>query len=68
MSMSANSHGSGIGVTEFICFIFIVLQLTHSINGPLLWVIGPFWMGVALVFGFAVAIVLIIRIVKAIAD
>ena len=54
--MSENGGGgrSGIGVVGLLGVAFVVMKLTGIIGWRWIWVLGPFWMGLA----FAIAIIL----------
>ena len=55
MSDSKSSSG-GIGVTGLLGVAFVVLKLTGHIDWSWWWVLAPFWVPVALVVAFAVAL------------
>lgn len=48
MSETTTGSSGGIGVTGLLGVAFIVLKLCHVINWPWLWVLAPFWIGLAL--------------------
>jgi hypothetical protein len=48
MSDSSNSASSSFPILGILGVVFIVLKLTHVINWSWLWVLAPFWGGLAL--------------------
>ena len=59
MSKKSNSASSGgLGVCSVVGIVFIILKLVHVIDWPWIWVLSPFWIGIA--FWIAVAIVLFV--------
>ena len=56
--MSSESHGTsgGTSIIGLLGVAFVVLKLCHVIDWPWIWVLAPFWMGVAL----AVVVVLVV--------
>lgn len=65
-SNSGSSASGGIGVTGLLGVLFVGLKLGHVIDWPWLWVLCPFWIGLAfalaflaiLVIGFIIAAIL----------
>jgi hypothetical protein len=56
-SSSSSSSSSGVGVFGLLGVAFVVLKLTHVIDWPWIWVLAPFWAGLALVVLFLLALV-----------
>ena len=46
--MSNTNYSSGIGIPGLLGILFIALKLTGVINWSWLWVLSPFWIGLAL--------------------
>ena len=66
LRMSSNSsqkQSGGISFAGALGLLFIGLKLGHVINWPWVWVLAPFWVGLALL----VAIVLVLCLVAGIA-
>lgn len=63
MSTNNTSTNGGVSFVGLLGIAFIVLKLTHIISWPWIWVLAPFWVGIAL----AVVIGLIALIVWSIA-
>lgn len=58
MAEKGSSNG-GVGFASLLALLFIGLKLGHVIDWPWLWVLAPLW----IVFGFAVAVLLVVLIV-----
>jgi hypothetical protein len=65
MSKSSSSSSSGIGLAGLLGVAFIVLKLCHVIDWQWIWVLSPFWIGVAIAV-VALIIAVIIASVMAI--
>ncbi len=51
--MNKGNTQSGLSTGSVLGLIFIVLKLTGNIDWPWIWVLAPFWIGLAvLVIGF----------------
>lgn len=51
---AAAAVGSTSGsFSTILGIVFVVLKLTHNIAWPWIWVLAPFWAGIALVLMFA---------------
>lgn len=51
MSETSNSSG-GIGIFGLLGVLFVGLKLGHVIDWPWLWVLAPFWFGIAVLVLF----------------
>jgi hypothetical protein len=49
MSNSKSSTSSGIGFPALLGLTFIILKLCNVIHWSWLWVLSPFWIGLAIV-------------------
>ena len=50
MSNNSNSGGStGVGLTDILLVVFIVLKLCGIINWSWLWVLSPLWIPIVIV-------------------
>lgn len=59
MSKQSNKTGSGgLGVCSVVGIVFIILKLVGVIDWSWVWVLSPFWIGIA--FWIAVAIVMLL--------
>ena len=50
MSSDNNGSNGGIGVVGLLGLIFITLKLVGVISWPWIWVLAPFWLGIAVWF------------------
>lgn len=69
--MSSNnqtSSSNGIGVFGLMGVMFIGLKLTGYVTWPWLWVLAPFWIPFAIVFGVLCACSIVAGIMKGIED
>ena len=55
--MNNKSSGSGIGFSGLLGLVFIVLKLCGVINWSWLWVLSPFWIGLALTIILTIIII-----------
>lgn len=55
---------TGIGSTEMLTIIFVVLKLTKVITWPWLWVLSPLWISLLLWVCFLIIFFLIVIIFK----
>ena len=51
---SSSSSSSGIGFTGLLTIAFIVLKLTDVIDWSWWWVLGPLWIGAAIVISILI--------------
>ena len=49
MAESSTAQSDGGNIVGLIGVAFIVLKLTNHITWPWLWVLAPFWMGLAII-------------------
>lgn len=66
-----NNHGSsaaggGIGFFGLLTIVFIILKLVGVIQWSWLWVLGPLWIPFAVIFGTALILKLIVKILEAV--
>lgn len=54
--MSESSSGGGIGVAGLLGVAFIILKLCGVIGWPWIWVLAPFWIGIAFVLCFLLVV------------
>lgn len=59
MIQNNNNVRGGIGFTDLLTIVFIVLKLTDIINWSWLWVLSPLWISLALIL-LVIVIVLIV--------
>lgn len=69
--MSSNNQTSssgGIGVFGLMGVMFIGLKLTGYVTWPWLWVLAPFWIPFAIVFGVLCACSIVVGVAQAIEE
>lgn len=59
MNNSNSTTSSGIGVFGVVGIVFVVLKLLHVIEWSWLWVLCPFWIGLALLIVSLIIIALV---------
>ena len=59
MSTNNTSAGGGVSIIGLLGIVFIVLKLTHVISWPWIWVLAPFWVGIALALVVGIVALLI---------
>ncbi|OMC55434.1 hypothetical protein A5747_13680 [Mycobacterium sp. IS-836] len=65
---STSTTVSGVGVLPLLGVLFVGLKLGHVVNWPWLWVLLPFWGGLALSAAIIVVCAVIIGIVHLLED
>lgn len=60
---SSSSSSSGVGVAGLLGVAFVVLKLTHVIDWPWVWVLAPFWAGLAFL-ALLLLVLVIVAVVK----
>lgn len=55
---SSNASSGGLGVCSVVGIVFIILKLVGVIDWSWIWVLSPFWIGIA--FWIAVTIIVLI--------
>ena len=56
---SSSSSSSGVGFSDLLTVVFIVLKLTGNITWPWVWVLSPLWISLVLGTAFLVIFFLI---------
>lgn len=64
MSDTSTSSSGGIGVAGLLGVAFVILKLCGVIDWPWLWVLAPFWVGLAVFLGILLIIGVIWGIVR----
>lgn len=64
-NQNSSSSSGGIGLFSVLGLIFIVLKLTGVINWSWVWVLAPFWIGIALLILFVVVVAIVVGINEA---
>jgi hypothetical protein len=69
MSFNEQTPSSnGIGVFGLMGVMFIGLKLTGYVTWPWLWVLAPFWIPFAILFGVLCACSIVVGVTKGIED
>lgn len=53
-----NTNNGGVGLAGLLGILFIGLKLAHAIAWPWIWVLAPFWVGIALWLAGALVVVI----------
>lgn len=65
MSEASTSSGGGVSIVGLLGVAFVVLKLCGVIDWPWLWVLAPFWLGLAIVLVLGVIVLVVWGIAKA---
>lgn len=57
-----NSTSGGVGVMGLLGVAFVVLKLLGVINWPWVWVLCPFWIGLAVIILVGVVLIIVAAI------
>jgi fatty acid desaturase len=67
-SKNQEPTSSGIGVFGLMGVMFIGLKLTGYVTWPWLWVLAPFWIPAAIVFGVLFTCSVVVGVLQGIED
>lgn len=67
MSDKAVVYNKGIGLAGWMGLLFITLKLCGIIAWPWIWVLAPFWIGIAILIAICILIPLVVLAVAGVA-